>query len=263
LFGVLMSQFLAGAILPLSRRLEEAHARSGLASRPTSAIPIMGGWAIFDGPKSPMTQALAIGLEPWQAEAIDRLEEFFWDQQSEAVIDVALVDDYSFLAELIQRGYQLREVSQVLALRLDDWPESRVGDVECRLAREEERQEWTSLVYQAFSGEPAPSVQNESPNLAPSAVDCWFGLQEGEKLAAAAALEVEGIYTHFGDATLLSARGRGLQSNLIRARMEHALRADCDWAAAAVIAGTSSQRNYLRAGFAILYSRHLMAREKR
>lgn len=74
-------------------------------------------------------------------------------------------------------------------------------------------------------------------------------------VAAAGGSIVNGVTLLFGDATLPEARGRGLQSALIRERLARAARAGCDLAMACVLPGSGSHRNYERAGFRLAYMR--------
>lgn len=71
----------------------------------------------------------------------------------------------------------------------------------------------------------------------------------------------DGVATMFGDATVVSARGHGLQRALIQHRLAHASRAGCDLAVAVVVPGTGSHRNYERAGFQLVYMRVNVERE--
>ena len=60
--------------------------------------------------------------------------------------------------------------------------------------------------------------------------------------------------------TLASHRGRGIQSHLLRARLEHARREGADIATMGSDPGTISQRNIERAGFRCVYTKLIMKR---
>lgn len=62
----------------------------------------------------------------------------------------------------------------------------------------------------------------------------------------------------FGDATLPEWRGRGVQTALLKARLERALHAGCDLAAAGASPGSGSQRNMERLGFRVAYTQVMM-----
>jgi GNAT superfamily N-acetyltransferase len=71
----------------------------------------------------------------------------------------------------------------------------------------------------------------------------------------------QGAVAFFGDATLRSFRGRGVQSALIARRARLARDAGCDLAVACVIPGSGSHRNYERLGFQLVYMRVNVMRE--
>ena len=63
-----------------------------------------------------------------------------------------------------------------------------------------------------------------------------------------------------GAAVLLEFRRRGIQAALTAARLKIALARGCTLCKLDVLAGTSSHRNAVRAGFAVVYTRPQMAR---
>ncbi len=65
----------------------------------------------------------------------------------------------------------------------------------------------------------------------------------------------------FADSTLEKYRGRGLHLALIRARLQHAAELGCDLATASTAPGSTSQRNYERAGFRVIYTKLNMQRD--
>ena len=71
----------------------------------------------------------------------------------------------------------------------------------------------------------------------------------------------EGAAGLAGDCTLEGFRNRGLQSELILHRMIDARARGCDLAMACVLPGSSSHRNYERAGFRLAYMRVNVRRE--
>ena len=74
---------------------------------------------------------------------------------------------------------------------------------------------------------------------------------------------VEGIAMFNGDSTLPSARGRGVQSAILAERLRYAAAEGCDLGVIEAEAGGTSQRNQLRAGFRIAYTRVCMELSKR
>ena len=84
---------------------------------------------------------------------------------------------------------------------------------------------------------------------------CFFAFVEGIPAAAAAMSIHDGLALLFADSTIKAWRGRGLHAALIRARLDEAVRAGCDLAAAGVLPGSASERNYRRLGFQVAYTK--------
>jgi hypothetical protein len=256
----------------LVRRLEDGHADSGIAfarayleRNPDSEVafePIAGGWAIFLGSNSPLTQALAIGTRgAVSPEELSRLEQFFYSRGSPAVIDLAVMADPSVLSLIQEKRPGIREISNVLARRLtrdEDLTICQGADI--RDVAEAEIEEWARVVIRGFtesdevSAEQIQIVSATPPHLKP-----YLARASGQRIAAAAMSAFKGLATFFGDATLLSARRAGLQLALIVHRLREAAVMGCDLASASVVPGSASHRNYERAGFQLVYSRIQLA----
>jgi GNAT superfamily N-acetyltransferase len=90
---------------------------------------------------------------------------------------------------------------------------------------------------------------------------CFFGLDAGEPSAGAGMGIRDRTACLYGDSTLVRSRGRGLHSALIASRLAHARDLGCDLAMASVLPGSTSHRNYERAGFQLVYMRVNVARK--
>ena len=71
----------------------------------------------------------------------------------------------------------------------------------------------------------------------------------------------DGIAGLFGASTLVEFRHRGVQRELIRMRMEEARKAGCEIALTFARPGSISERNILRNGFSVAYTRTKFTRE--
>jgi hypothetical protein len=89
----------------------------------------------------------------------------------------------------------------------------------------------------------------------------YLASEGGTPIAGGAMGIWQGVACLFGDATPERFRGRGGQSALIHARLAGARDAGCDVALAYTMRGSTSQRNYERAGFRIAYTRTKWYRE--
>ncbi len=65
----------------------------------------------------------------------------------------------------------------------------------------------------------------------------------------------DGLAVLFADSTVTSVRRQGLQRELIAARVNEALARGCDLAMASTAPGSTSQRNYERMGFRVVYTK--------
>jgi len=261
-----MGELFSSADVALARRIEAGHAQSARAYAGGANIEsIAGGWAIFNQPDSPTTQAIGIGMHgDVEAAELDRLEAFFHERGSAAVIDLCTLADPSVLGMIQDRGYTLREISNVLARRLDR--EERFAEVAAGIAMESaeagELRAWARLMIRAFSEQ--QNVPEEQVDLLASAdppPQAWFGWVESSRVATAAMAVHNRVATLFGDATLVGARRRGLQLALIGQRLRAAAEMGCDLATASVLPGSVSHRNYERAGFQLVYARVMVRRE--
>jgi GNAT superfamily N-acetyltransferase len=91
---------------------------------------------------------------------------------------------------------------------------------------------------------------------------CLLGTDASGSPVGGAALAIQqGTALFIGDAILPGFRRNGWQSRLIRERLAIAHRNGCDLAVVSVLPGSSSHRNYERAGFQLIYMRVNLSRE--
>jgi hypothetical protein len=260
-----MTQLFSSTDMALARKLEAGHAHSAAVSTTgVSVKELGGGWAIFHQVGSPVTQAIGVGMNgPVESGELDRLEAFFHDRASAAIIDLCALADPGLLPMLQERGYVIREITNVLVRRLDAAEEfAEVGPgIRVEPVAVHEYPAWVRTVMQGFAGQ--DDVPDEQVAMMMSA-NPWpesvFGVLDGSR-AGAAAMDVHaGLATLFGDSTLVQARGHGLQLALIRHRLLRAAQLGCDLATASVVPGGVSHRNYERAGFELVYGRVMVSR---
>jgi hypothetical protein len=259
-----MPEQFSSADIALARRIESGHAHTAIVSTQDLSIEqIGGGWAIFHHPDSPVTQAIGVGMNGDVARSeLDRLEGFFHSRRSAAIIDLCTLAHPNLWGLVQERGYLVREISHVMARRLD--PSENFGALAAGIAVEPvgsgEFPSWARLMLQGFAEQDdIPEEQVAVLSVSPWP-EAFFGLSEASP-AATGAMDVHaGLATFVGDATPVRARGRGLQLALIRHRLQRAAQLGCDLASASVLPGGSSNRNYQRAGFQLVYARIKVAR---
>jgi len=255
---------LSGTDRDLARRIERGHADSGLAAGPDADREyIAGGVAIFQAVDLPSTQALAIGMNgPVTSEELDKLEVFFHTRGSAAIIDLCTLADPSAILFIQQRGYVIREVTNVIARLIDpdeQWP-AAPAEIEIRDVDPQGMRDWARIVVRGFmDAEEAPEDQTRMMSRTAPGLHALLALYRGEPCAGAAMVVSGGMATFVGDATLLSARGQGVQRALIDHRLRQAAAMGCDLASASVWPGSISHRNYERAGFQLMYARIMVS----
>lgn len=264
-----MISALSSADCALARRIEHADAetnRSAVLTASPGAVAesFAGGHALFAGAGSPLTHAVGIGMDgAVPHDELEALEEFFRSHDSPVLIDLCPLADESVLRFVQNRPYRIIELNNILARGVTNHqPMLTNSGISVRRAERHEQPAWSHVIARGFSGlddPPEAFTKLLSGMSGPSAAFLGY---RGEELAGGAAMGwTDGVASFFGDATLMSARGHGLQSAMINARLAHAADLGCDLAISAVVPGSGSHRNYLRAGFQLVYMRVNLIRE--
>jgi hypothetical protein len=261
--------------LALARRIElaEAHAAVDCAEALERMRPgglgaverIAGGFAIYCGAGSPVTQAVGLGLDgAVSEEEFDRLEAFYRSRNEAVRVETCPLADASLVRHFGERGYRVTEFSNVMALPLrgassaaatTGYPPAgvtieRIGNQQMDL--------WTLTVSQGFS-ENFPVTQEILEVMKMFAlganVQCYLAQVEGAVAGGATLALREGVAGLFGASTLPAFRNRGVQTALLKERLGRAMTENCDLAVCIAQPGSSSERNVVRQGFSVLYTR--------
>jgi hypothetical protein len=261
--------------LALARRVElaEAHAAvhcaSALEQLPSGAQAavehIAGGFAMYCGANSPVTQAIGLGLDGPVGEAeFNRLEEFYRSRNEAVRVETCPLADASLIRRFGERGYRVTEFSNVMVLPLNGSGLSNVAttDLPAGVTIErignEQMDLWTLTVAQGFS-ENFP-VTHEILGVMKmfalgSNVQCYLARVDGAVAGGATLALREGVAGLFGASTLPAFRNRGVQTALLKERLVRAVAGKCDLAVCIAQPGSISQRNVTRRGFSVLYTR--------
>jgi GNAT superfamily N-acetyltransferase len=257
--------------LQLARRIEMAEAQAAVECaetlerfRPGSGAAVRrlaGGFAVYCGAGSPITQAVGMGLDgPVSAEEFDRIEEFYRSRNEGVRVETSPLADATFIEQFGQRGYRVTEFSNVMARQVNDYegePESPDG-VTIEKVGKDQIDTWVQTVAQGFaeqfpvSGELLEVMKMFA--LAPK-TECYLARVDG-KIAGGGTLTLhDGVAGLFGASTLPVARKRGVQTALLQRRLARAAQAGSDLAVSLAQPGSISQRNIVRQGFRVLYTR--------
>ena len=227
----------------------------------TAAEEIGGGWAVFTGVGSPISEARGLGMNgPVTDHDMDRLEAFYHSRRDAVRIEVCPLADPSLHQQLAKRGYRLLEFSNMLARPLD----SRVmaisvrENVTTRQAEPGEGPAWADLVARCFA-EHVPVTQELLDVMScwtqSSIGICFFADVDGTPAGGATVAMHDGVALMGGAGTDLRFRNRGVQQALIETRLSFAALAGCDLAMTVTLPGSGSQRNCERHGFHVVYTR--------
>jgi len=256
--------------MQLAQRIETAEADAAVAgaeamrdvqhSANAAVEQIAGGFAVYCGANSPVTQAVALGLHgPVTKEEFDRLEEFYFSRGETVRVETCPMADASLFQFYGERGYRVTEFSNVMARPVEtDQAWTAPPGVEIRLAAPEEIDLWTLVVSQSFA-EQFPVTQEMLSVMKMFALgrkmECYLARIDG-RVVGGATLSLRGKTAgFFGAGTLPEFRNRGVQTALLLGRMWRAVEAGCDLAVSLALPGSLSQRNITRLGFRTLYTR--------
>ena len=260
--------------LALARRIElaEAHAAVDCAEALERMRPggvgaverIAGGFAIYCGSGSPVTQAVGLGLESAVSEEeFDRLEEFYRSRNEAVRVETCPLADASLVRHFGERGYRVTEFSNVMALPLRDSSFAAAtcnppAGVTIERIGKQQMDLWTLTVSQGFS-ENFPVTQEILEVMKMFAlganVECYLARVNGAVAGGATLALRQGVAGLFGASTLPAFRNRGVQTALLKERLRRAMTENCDLAVCIAQPGSSSQRNVVRQGFSVLYTR--------
>jgi len=210
--------------LELARGIElaEAEAAVGCAERLKSAhgdgtgavAEVGGGYAIYCGANSPVTQAVGLGLNgAVSKEEFDQLEEFYFGRKETVRVETCPMADGSLIEHYRERGYHVSEFSNVMVRPVEKTNAAALPDgIEIQKAADGEIDLWTLTVSQGFA-EHFPVTQEllgimrmfaEGKN-----TECYFAKVDG-KIAGGATVALRGrIAGLFGASTLPAFRNRG------------------------------------------------------
>jgi GNAT superfamily N-acetyltransferase len=213
---------------------------------------------------------------PVTAEEFSRLEDFFFSRGAAVNVETSPHADATLFAHYAKNGYCATEFTSVLVRRAgfdgsDDsgdeerrWGDRRSRGVAIEEVPAQQKDLWVRTVCAGFAEHyPVTDELLEVMGLFGSASGAALYLAKvDEAIAGGGALFVrDGIAGLFGASTLVEFRRRGVQRELIRVRMEAARRAGCEIALTFARPGSVSERNLLRNGFAVAYTRTKFTRD--
>jgi GNAT superfamily N-acetyltransferase len=267
----------------LAKRIERAEmgliiegARAAARRLPAGQMIIRetnGGVAIYVEPGAPFNKAAGFGFDGVPAaDVLDALEGQFAERQAPLRFEVSTLADPEVFRSLTKRGYALVGFENVLGLPLDAATRFEdVPGVEVSRAGDEESAAWLDVVATGFMSPDVFDGPASLESIPRDVLDRVFGdtlvapgferylARRSGSLAGGASLRVhDGVAQLNGAATLTEHRRQGVQSALLRHRLNEAARRGCDVAVVTTEPGSKSQANVQKAGFALLYARAVL-----
>jgi len=227
---------------------------------------IAGGIAAFTGVDSPITQALGVGMDgPVTETELDRLEDFFFSRGAAVALELCPFADRSLVELISKRPYRLEEFSTVLVreLKIGEGFFEPAAGVTVREAEPHESQQYARLVAEGFDDTvpvTQPLINIVEAFFQRGSGRCFLTFVNGQAVGGGSVAIHDGIAELYGASTVTRFRGRGAQTALLNARMTWAVKHNCPLATTTTAPGTTSQRNFERAGFRVVYSRTKMIR---
>jgi GNAT superfamily N-acetyltransferase len=255
-------------------QLEERRQARMLADVTPLVRPFAGGVMGFHEPGSWQNQACGVGLAGLVDEhEIVELIEFYESRGVEPRIELSPFADESLIAGLAAHGFVIREFEQVLARELlagEDLeaalPHGRPAGLELRTLDKTDAElvdRAVEVTLRGFfpTGE-IPRAMFEAcvrTNLLPTTITLLAWL-EGELVAAGSLSLGDRVASLMGVSTRSQFRGRGIQQALIVERLALARGRGCVLATIGSRPNLSTERNAMRLGFAVAYSKVIVAR---
>lgn len=222
---------------------------------------IAGGHAAFAGIGSPVSHALSLGLQgPVSKQEVDRLEDFYFSRGAYVEVVVSPYADPTLMSELGKRPYRLTEWNNVYYRPVTREAAPLDPRLVIRPVLPGEVSMWAELVGRCFASGPENlpmivelfSVQAEVPDSF-ALLATWEGKPAGG--AAGMFVRDHGVAGLYGAGTLPEFRNRGIQTALLHHRLGLAADAGCQYAVIVTMPGTASERNVVRAGFRLAYTK--------
>ncbi len=255
----------------LAQRLEALDTHGNVLSTQTKAkllpasgalaLPVADGWAVYNGPGSPINRAHGLGMSaPLTPAHFDELSSFYMARGLAPELEATPYSDPSLLELARSHSFEVRRFMQVwwreLGL-LDDLPPLPAG-VRVEALPAARLGEWIALTDNADFAREVTWPTAHRPDT--TCFLAWIG----DTPAGGAAIAIQ------GDACLLyyastrpELRRMGVQTALLAARLRYAEEAGCRLAVVHSSPATSSERNVQRSGFRLAYSRVSLRRQAR
>jgi len=218
--------------------------------------PIDNGFMTFAGEKSPLSQTVGIGFKPdnWE-KLIDKIEDFYFTEKCDVNIDLNISVEKELINTLLKRGYKDIGQTNILMKQFDgafNEITSNIkdsGNYDTDILAETITRGFTNgktdtEMYEVFK------VYKQMPGM-----KCYH-YEKNNKIAGCGFVKIfSNIAALCGASTLKEYRRQGIQTQLMKARVNYALEKGCNIFAVVTIEESLSEKNYIKNGFKIVSQR--------
>lgn len=219
-------------------------------ARPDFASLDLGtGCALFAGEASPFTQVF--GMAHRSAGDLGAVESFYKDRTNNWEFTVTPFTERGTARELADRGYRPDHFEAVLAQVVSEFPIAPAHDI-IEVGLGDER--WIMASSRGWTEDEAEDAEPDEFTRLIAMVPSrrYLALMDGEPAGAASMFEFSDGILLGGATTRVPFRGKGIQSALLKRRLQDAGLGKL--ALMGAMPGSASHRNAQRVGFAPLYS---------
>ncbi len=244
---------LASGLAALARAIAERHPEL----RPT-VVDVGTGQAILFGPGMWVNRVVGLGLGgPVSDVEFDLIEDVFERAGLPVELDVSPWSHASVLTGAATRGMSAQWFRSLLVRHVTGG-DRQVTDCAVSVRPATGLGEWEDVSAAGFEYDDAERrrANDISAEAAGRLGDkLLVALFEGTPVGAGAIGVADGVATLYGMSTMPRARRSGVQSTLITARLDAARAAGCDLAVSSALPGSASERNLMRHGFELIYTK--------
>ncbi|MBN8232208.1 GNAT family N-acetyltransferase [Corallococcus macrosporus] len=260
-------------LVEIARRFESKQATSAVALA-TDSAPLADGWMAFGGVGSYINKSCGYGFEREVTGAeLDALVDFFSSRGVEPKAELSPFASQALLKGLADRGFVLREFETVLYRPLPAGEDlsllTKSVPPGLRIERVDPSDDAAVRRFVAVAGsgfvpegEQMPEVFWEMGLKAARKPDSdsYMAWIDGEPAGAGGCEVSDGLTSLFGTSVLPAYRRRGVQQALIAARLARGREKGSDLAAIMSSPGIPTERNAMRLGFQMAYSRVVLVK---
>jgi GNAT superfamily N-acetyltransferase len=264
------------SLVEIARR-EERRQAVGTGEISVDSESVGGGVMSFTAVGSWSNQACGLGLDgPVSDDDLDRLVEFYASRGVEPRIEVAPFADESLIKGLSRRGFRLREFENVFAREIPPldphvdlraalphgWAKGlelvRVDPGDAEMVR--------TFIHASTVGfrDPDEPIADHFYDICRRMVEhertsAYSAVIDGDVVGGCAMETTPDVCAFFGVSVIERFRRRGVQQAMIVRRLERAQELGCPLACIHSKPGIPTERNALRLGFTLAYTKAVMA----